>query len=436
LVADHLPKSRLNQIAQRKLSSLRIVTKLVDEGQTLEGQIVLPRGQLTNLLDKQPIERIRFRAEGHDKMRFLEPPLLAELPPLPFYEHGTVGAIVLAIERDIKRRVAALQQMVRDLKPIITFEVDTARAMLMATIRLEAGGGSAALEADDRGLYLVSITPLEGREVPVERKLIDRKHLSSRVELELYLAHLAGEAKKAMDAAPERKPRLGSGAMMQLRAPTEKSAAAGPMTLRWLTQLLGGDAALSGGIEITRELTVNGRRMLFEAHHVADHTFKVDVSEGERSLFDGELDLARFPGLEPFAKSLLMGKPMTRLDAAESEPELSGDIVLHDMLPKVGELWTMNVLIEQEDEREVRYVPLNTDGRPYGAARVLPREHFTSVFESKESGWTLAVRVVRCDSKHNVTYRRVDREMRSIGQEQTMALIGFLSQFVQAQSAD
>jgi hypothetical protein len=89
----------------------------------------------------------------------------------------------------------------------------------------------------------------------------------------------------------------------------------------------------------------------------------------------------------------------------------------------------MSVVVEDAREGEVRYVGTDIDGRPYGAARVLPRADFEAVFSQERGGWRLLVLVDQVQDG-SVIYRQLDRGRQPIGAPRKMAAAILVANFV------
>jgi hypothetical protein len=89
----------------------------------------------------------------------------------------------------------------------------------------------------------------------------------------------------------------------------------------------------------------------------------------------------------------------------------------------------MNVVVEEPGAEDVRYVGTDIDGRPYGAARVLPRADFEAVFAPHGGGFRLLVLVEQVQDG-SVLYRQLDRERQPIGAPRKMSAAILVANFV------
>jgi hypothetical protein len=111
-------------------------------------------------------------------------------------------------------------------------------------------------------------------------------------------------------------------------------------------------------------------------------------------------------------------------EPASAPPELAGQ-----RAPRPGEIWVMNVVVEEAGDDEVRYVGTDIDGRPYGAARVLKRADFEAVFARERGGWRLLVHVDQVQDG-SVIYRQLDRQRQPMGAPRKMSWAILLANFV------
>jgi hypothetical protein len=89
----------------------------------------------------------------------------------------------------------------------------------------------------------------------------------------------------------------------------------------------------------------------------------------------------------------------------------------------------MNVVVEDLGAEDVRYVGTDIDGRPYGAARVLPRADFEAVFSPHGGGFRLLVLIEQVQDG-SVLYRQLDRERQPLGAPRKMSAAILVANFV------
>jgi hypothetical protein len=454
---QRIPRERLNQIARRKLEALGIACKLSPDGQRLEGRLDIPPGQLANPTDGRPLERVDFAVAGHDHLVLLGPPAVRGLPPQPFFDLPSAAKVIEQIRRRVQQRAAAVQQLADRLRGWdIGAEIDPGR--LRVTARLElAGTGAVRLEGDERGLFAVEIIRPGRGPVAIEPLAVDLTAIDDRTDLELQLGDAVTRAKERPAAQPapptradgEARPSPAAaagpaGARRPADVPTSRPAE--PITLGRLVRLLGEDTAVLPGAVLQKDLRVGGQpvRLAIRADGPQQLTGKLVSPDG--TLWTGQLDPDRFPGVEDFAAGQLgdaavepapaaapaapPAAPPGPQTAAEPPPALAGESLSPGQaLPVVGEIWVMGCLVERDDGQEVRYVGIDVDGQPFGAQRILPKDVFERVFHQVSHGvYRLPVEIAAV-SGNRVTYHQLDAERRRTGEPRTSRLTPFLSNF-------
>jgi hypothetical protein len=98
--------------------------------------------------------------------------------------------------------------------------------------------------------------------------------------------------------------------------------------------------------------------------------------------------------------------------------------------PVVDQIWVMDVIVERDDGREVRYRGVGFTGQAFGAPRVLPKEVFDHAYVASDKTHRMLVRVTSVDEE-SVTYVRLDAERRPVEGDRRVALVGFLANFTQ-----
>lgn len=446
---QRIPRERLNQIARRKLEALGIACKLSPDGQRLEGRLDIPAGRLANPADGRPLERVDFAVAGHDHLVPLGPPAVRGLPPQPFFDLPSAEKVIEQISRRVQQRAAAVQQLADRLRGWdIVAEIDPGRLRAMARLEL-AGSGGVRLEGDERGLFAVELDRPGRGPVPIEPLAVDLTAIDDRTDLELQLGDAVTRAKERPAAQPARPAQNDSEARTSPAAaggrrpadvPTSRPAE--PITLGRLVQLLGEDAAVLPGAVLQKDLRVGGQpvRLAIRADGPQQLTGKLVSADG--TLWTGQLDPDRFPGVEDFAAGQLgnaavepapaaaPAAPTGPQTAAAPPPALAGEsLAPGQALPVVGEIWVMGCLVERDDGQEVRYVGIDVDGQPFGAQRILPKEVFERVFHQVSHGvYRLPVEIAAV-SGNRVSYHQLDSERRRTGEPRTSRLTPFLSNF-------
>lgn len=209
------------------------------------------------------------------------------------------------------------------------------------------------------------------------------------------------------------------------------------LTVGLLSRLGTGMTLQTSGLELHQDLEVGGAKYRFSAVQVSGTTFKGKLVGAAGEKWSDKFDLARFPGALELARTVLGGAPVVagaaeapaRQDPAANRPATSSAPVPSHLAPRTGETWVMNVLVENDDGREIRYVCTDVDGRTYGAARVLARNDFEEVFCHERGGWRLRIGI-EAVSNDRVTYRQLDRHGRPRGSSKALATAILVTTFV------
>ncbi len=521
-----LSRERLNQIAGRKLSSLGVACAVGADGR-LVGDI-LTGDALLSPFNGAPVGAAHFVVEAHDHLRFLSPPLLAGLPPLPFFDHDNVAGIVSGIAQSLQRRLEAVARLKTHLHHLrVNADVDREHGVLVAPVQV-AGAGTVVLIGDEQGLRSSHLRPLGGgQNLPMPPLSIDLSQFADATDLALFVGDLASRAKPAAHAAPKtgifRPPPeffagapqgasgqtppagigdAGFGAMPSTgdftpdgsvqsasaaAAPVGSSAAgtdeflppsqafqvpqdvvggargqpaqgdipAGSVTAGMLARCLGESAQIAHGIAVQRRFFVNGRGLKLTLKQKRGRVFVGRLAFEDYILWQGEIEVDKHPPMDIFVRELLRGQGLT-LDevqpagsaaappaaASSSAPPPSPPAPVApaarqpafgssagEQLPIAGEIWVMNVVVEQQDEREVRYSAINAEGQPYGAPRILPKSEFDKVFAQHKGGFRLLVRVVGA-APQQVVYVQLDPSYQPNSETRAIAPSIFLANFL------
>lgn len=425
---SRLPRSRLNQIAQRKLSSIGVAAALSPDGELLVGEL-MPDGAVMNPLSGRPIEHIRFAAEGHDHLRFLGPPLLVSLAPIPFFDAERIGQVYARIQDAVAKRASGAQAVAARLRTLhLPVEMDAERAVAVSKFEL-AGAGTAIVEGDERGLRALRLVPLSPTRPPVSlgEAPIDLDEFDHKVDIELLLGQLADDAMKA-PARPAAPPAPTPGPAGGVAASTDA------VTLGMLVAKLGADARVEAGLVVSRDLVADGKRVRFAARYEGGKTFRAKLVTTSGTAFDDRFDVDRFPGLDVFVAGVVHATAVTGLGPGCPAPVTPGPATAASapapgqILPVAGEIWVMTILVDREDEAEVHYQVADIDGRPFGAPRVLGKPEFAATFDGGRNGWRLLAKVVEVKDG-NVSYVQLDPRRRAVGAPRTSGLTGFMANF-------
>ncbi len=422
-IISKIPRERLNQIAGRKLSALAIPVRLAADRETLEGELAFA-SRVVNPLGGAPLARARFVVVGHDHLRFLDPPLSA-LPPILFYDADRTGVLEARVAEQLARRAALLQDVaarMRALRLDTTF--DPERLLVRAVVKtvghaFEVLGGPA-------GVRVARVAPVGGKpfEVPASFPPVQLEEHASLGDLELRLDGMIRELEAAARAGAGTSSRPAEPARLEITPPPRNA-----VTIGQLTQAFGaaGVLAPNAPLEVFQEFQHAGTRYRFVATREMGTLFRGRLIGPTGDVWSDRFDLARFPGTAQLVSAALGAKPE---DAAPppASPDRTQEAVPQHLLPQPGEVWVMNVVVEQAGD-EVRYVGTDIDGRPYGAARVLKRADFEAVFSRERSGWRLLILVDQVQGG-SVVYRQLDPQRQPMGAPRKMAVSVLVANFV------
>lgn len=421
-IIGKIPRERLNQIASRKLSALGIPVRLAADRETLEGELALS-GRVLHPATGQGIPRARFAVVGHDHLRFLDPPLAA-LGNVGFYEHDRPAALEQAIAAALVERSAALQEVAARLRALrLETTLDPDRLAVRAVVKTATHAFE--LLGGPEGVRVSRVAPVGGRpfEVSSEFPALQLDDHASTTELELFLA----ASVPRMQPSPARAAGAAGGALEE--TPPPRNA----ITLAALGQVFGEEAMLAANamVELVQEFQHGGTRYRFVATREMGTRFKGRLIGPSGDVWSDRFELSDFPGTRKVVALALgaaegAGSAVDDADAGAAAP--AAEVPGH-LQPHPGEVWVMSVVVEEASGDEVRYVGTDIDGRPYGAARVLPRSDFEAVFAQDRGGWRLLVQVDQVAEGH-VIYRQLDRQRQPIGAPRKMSAAILVANFV------
>jgi len=425
-IIGKIPRERLNQIASRKLSALGIPVRLGADRETLEGELALSRA--LHPATGQPLSRARFAVVGHDHLRFLDPPLAA-LGPVPFHDHERAAQLDLAIAALLQQRAAVLSDVAARLRAL-RLEAGLDPDRLAARAIVKTPSHAFELLGGPEGIRVSRVAPVGGApfEVSPEFPPLDLAALRTPSELEL---HLVGALPRMTPApASEARQAAAPGAGLEATPPPRNA-----LTLAALARVFGEEATLAPNamVELVQEFQHGGTRYRFVASREMGTRFKGRLIGPNGDVWSDRFELTAFPGTREVV-ALALGVAPALPEAAPGArviaeaPGRAGEIPGH-LQPHPGEVWVMNVVVEEAREDEVRYVGTDIDGRPYGAARVLPRADFEVVFAQERGGWRLLVLVDQVQ-EGSVIYRQLDRNRQPIGAPRKMAAAILVANFV------
>lgn len=419
-------RERLTQIAARKLAALGIAVRPGADGQTLEGQLTFSTGGVSHPIHGTPITGSRFRVVPHDKFLFLDPPLAA-LPPLIFFDLQEARGIEDRIGVALRVRLGFLRDLGNRMQTVgLTPRVDPDALILKSVVK--SVSHNFEIVGTPEGVRVSQFVGRDGKATVVsgDYPALNLEEHESLIDLEIFLSDRVGEMAAA--AAPA----------------ASASAAAAPAVKRVLRSLpppqgtlpasllarFGADAAVNigaGCIEVTQELEVDGERYRFSATHEAGSTFRGRLSGPAGERWSDRFDLGRFPGVHELATLVLeIRAPEVAAPEAEGQPAGVGP---QQLAPQPGEIWVMNVLVERDDPQEIRYTCVDVSGRPYGAARVLPRADFERAFARQSTGWRLRIRIEGVQGQA-VVYRQLDAQGQPGREPRSLRLDSLMGSFV------
>ena len=416
-IIGKIPRERLNQIASRKLSAMGVPVRLGADRETLEGELTFG-GRLVHPATGQPIARARFVVDGHDRLRFPDPPL-STLGPVNFYEHERAASLEQALGLALARRGAALQEVAVRMQALgLEAGIDAER--LAARAVLKTATHAFEVLGTPEGVRISRVAPVGGKpfEVAPDFPPLDLSQFASVTDLQIYLV---GAVPRMPLAAPL--PTVVSGSEGELRATAPPRNA---VTLALLAQVFGEETILAPNApaELVREFEWGHTRYRFVATRELGTRFRGRLIGPAGDIWSDHFELERFPGTEHVVAVALGGAPTGGAAAAASGHPAPGQF-----LPHAGEVWVMNVVVEEAGAEDVRYVGTDIDGRPYGAARVLKRADFEAVFAQDRGGFRLLIHIDQLQ-EGNVIYRQLDGQRQPIGAPRKMAAAILVANFV------
>ena len=428
-IIGKIPRERLNQIASRKLSALGIPVRLGSDRETLEGDLALSR--VVHPATGQPISRARFVVSGHDHLRFVDPPLAA-LGPLNFYEQERASGIEQAVAAALQRWSAALQDLAARFRSLrIEAAMDPDRLAVRSV--LKSPTHAFEIIGTPEGVRVSRVAPVGG--VPFEVSptfpSLDLSTFAAAIDLEIYLS---ASIPRMANAGPDRAATAGAPAQQEARALEATPPPRNALTLAALERVFGEDAALAPNamVELVQEFEHGGTRYRFVATREMGVRFKGRLIGPNGDVWSDRFELADFPGTRRVV-ALALGVP----EAAEAEgapPDAGAGGrswgTPDHLAPSPGEVWVMNVVVEEAGPDEVRYVGTDIDGKPYGAARVLKKSDFEAVFtDTGRCGWRLLVHIEQLQNG-SVIYRQLDAQRQPIGAPRKMSAAILVANFV------
>ena len=421
-IIGKIPRERLNQIASRKLSALGIPVRLGSDRETLEGDLAF--GRLLHPLTGKGIARGRFVVAGHDHVRFLDPPLAA-LGPVNFYDHERLATLEQAVGAALQALSKALQDVAARFRALpLEASLDPDRLAVRAVVKTPTHAFE--ILGTPEAVRVSRVAPVGGVpfEVSPEFPPLDLDGFRSAIDLELHLtgaASLMAPASRSPAAAPA------AGGVLEATLPPRNA-----LTLSALARVFGQDAVLAPNamVELIQEFQHGGTRYRFVATREMGTRFKGRLIGPSGDVWSERFELADFPGTrQVVALALGAQDPQDAVDVVAPATGAAGEGFPGHLQPHPGEVWVMNVVVEEAGPDEVRYVGTDIDGRPYGAARVLKRSDFEAVFAQERGGWRLLIQVDQAQEGH-VVYRQLDRQRQPMGAPRKMSAAILVANFV------
>ncbi|MGC3998369.1 MAG: hypothetical protein QM767_13185 [Anaeromyxobacter sp.] len=427
-IIGRIPRERLNQIASRKLSALGVPVRLGADRETLEGELAFTQRPV-NPLGGQPVTRGRFVVDGHDRLRFTDPPLSA-LGPLNFYEHERLGALEAAVGQALTRLAAALGDVAMRMRALrLEVAVDPDRLVARAVVKTATHAFEIMGGVD--GVRVSRVAPVGGKpfEVAAEFPALQLAEYPSPTDLEIYLVNAVPRMSVGSPAgAPAARGAEGPPGHHLEATPPPRNA----LTLATLAKVFGEESILAPNamLELLQEFVHGDTRYRFVASREMGTRFKGRLIGPSGDVWSDRFDLASFPGTRAVvALALGVSPDAPEVSLAPDDGGAPAGEVPSHLLPHPSEVWVMNVVLEQAGPDEVRYVGTDIDGRPYGAARVLKRADFEAVFTQERGGWRLLVQIDQVQEGH-VIYRQLDRQRQPMGAPRKMSAAILVANFV------
>jgi hypothetical protein len=422
-IISKIPRERLNQIAGRKLAALAIAVRLAPDRGTLEGDLAFA-ARIANPLTGAPIARARFVVVGHDHLRFQDPPLSA-LPPVLFYDAERSGAIEARVGQQLQQRAVLLQDLAARLRALrLEPGVDAERLLVRAVVKTATHAFE--LLAGPEGVRVSRVAGVGGQpfDVPFTFPPVKLEEHPSLTDLELWLDGMVPELEAAARQGTLPTAGASGAARLETTAPPRNA-----LTLGQIVAAFGEDGVMAPNapVEVFQEVRWGGTRYRFVATREMGTTFKGRLIGPTGDVWSDRFELDRFPGTLKVVAAAL-GASAEPEAAAPAEPAAAAVIVPQHLMPRVGEVWVMNVLVEQAGD-EVRYVGTDIDGRPYGAARVLKRSDFEAVFSRDRSGWRLLI-LVDLVQDGSIVYRQLDPQRQPMGAPRRMSASILVANFI------
>jgi hypothetical protein len=409
---------------RRQLAALDIRTQLSPRGDLLTGEL-LPGDAVMNPLNGEPLARVTFKVASDATLEAESPPLVAGLRIADCSRCSSEGMLFEQLNQALHRRVAEVQALHNRVEALgLEPEMDVERAEVAVSVDLDTTG-QAVLVGDDRGLVARYVFPVGGKRAPVSLGdlVLDLAGLSDKVDLELFLAARAGEVLAERGSAGAPSAVAGDAGPVARASPKE-------LTLAELGERLSPSAVVGSGFSVVRNLMISGDEVRFEACHRGDDAFVARLHRCGKGVWEGSFRLSRISSLDDFIAELVAGRSPWAAEGPiqKRSTDERARLVAGLLPPAPGEIWVMDVSLEDDDGQEVRYRGLGTGGQSYGAPRVLAKAAFEATFAKAGVGYRLLVRVLEVGEDY-VEYQRLDAERKPVASPRRSPLIIFMASF-------
>ena len=213
-------------------------------------------------------------------------------------------------------------------------------------------------------------------------------------------------------------------------------ASSGAASLGSILEAFGPAAELKTGACLAKDVTFEREPARLAAELRDGGTLVARLVRGQSVLWEGETDLAELAKWEQLSARIARERaaaPVAAPTASEPPSRAWGakeEALTRGLLPPiVGETWVMDVRIEDENEREIRYRSINIGGEEYGAPRVLARAYFDETFVVTQNGYRMLVRVLEV-GEDNLVYQRISARRELAGKPRSCPMIVFLANFM------
>jgi len=400
--------------ALRRLTALGWQANFESEGDGLEAAFTPEAAALRDPLDGRPIGRVRLRVAADGRVRIQAPTLLASARERSWRQLPALAALCAELQAGLDKAHVEAEAICRELAGRgLEAEIDPESRLPSFALELEAGRAVHFECAGDRAF---------ARTLHAAGRAACRLH-----DLSFAIASLPGRVDFVLQVADA----LERGRHASGTAPTETRASARGFELGALLEALGPHWTLSAGATLSGETTIHGDSARLELTLAASGPLVLRLIGAQGELWSRPLErgaLAQWERLAARSAPARQAHARSVPEAprwGEREEQLARGL----LPPAVNETWVMEVRVESDDGREVRYRGVNVGGDDYGAPRVLRKDWFEETFAPAGRGWRMRVRIVEVDEA-SVLYERLSARREGAGTQRRIPLIIFLASFV------